>query len=172
MLFRPVLYHERKGRLSPAGTCSEVTQAPHCSLRRISEKAFSRASLTVEACVALPVFFVCMILVLQYANVYHCAVRLCGALTQTSEEMAVAACLQEFTDGSTAGELAGVTISAAYASAKVYQRAGDLSALRTANMLLSSFLEKDERIDLVMTYQVRSPVGMVKVPGSVFLQRA
>ena len=134
-------------------------------------KAFSRASLTVEAAVVMPVFLVCMALVLQYGNVYRCAVRLSDAMTQTGEEMAAASYLTEYDDGSAGADILGVTISSAYASARVSSLSGDLSPIRSESLLLSSYMEKDDRIDLVMTYKVRSPVGMIRVPGNVFLQR-
>ena len=134
-------------------------------------KAFSRASLTVEAAVVLPVFLVCMALVLQYGNVYRCAVNLSGAMTQAGEEMAVASYLSEYEEDGGGGDILGIIAGSAYASARIYSLAGDLSPVRSDSLLLSSFMEKDDRIDLVMTYKVKSPVGMIRVPGSVFLQR-
>lgn len=126
------------------------------------------ASLTVEAAVTLPVFLICMLAVLHFLNVYNCAARLSAAIAQTSEEMAVGAYASEYYD---AGSLPAVVLSSAYATGRVYAAAGDTSPIRNGVFLLSGFLEEDDMIDLVMTWQVASPVGMVTIPGTIFIQR-
>ncbi len=128
----------------------------------------SKASLTVEAAVALPVFLICVIAVMHFLNVYHCAVRLESAIAQTAEEMATAAYTTEYYEKDS---LLGVVLSSAYAAGMVNARAGDTSAIKNGNFLLSSFLEREDLVDIVMTWQVKSPVGMVKMPWSVFALR-
>ena len=171
MLFQSISRWIFKKRLSPIGIGLRIIRTPRTKDPGSAEKAFSRASLTAEAAVVVPVFLVCMSLALQYGNVYDCAVRIGSALSRTSEEMAVASYLTEASEDGASGDILGVTISAAYASAQVSSRMGNCKAIRRDSLLLSSFLEHDKRIDLVMTYQVRSPVGIIRVPGSVFLQR-
>lgn len=132
-----------------------------------------RGSLTVEAAFVLPVFLFCMVAALQYCRVMETSVRLAGGLTGTGKAMAAAAYLYEYPDD--AGDSPGIAVSAlsaAYAKQKVMGTAGDTSAIRNANMALSSFLQEDQMIDLVLTYQIRSPIRLVKLPGNFFLQRA
>jgi len=49
--------------------------------------------------------------------------------------------------------------------------AGDTSPIKNGNFLLSGFLQEDDLIDIVMTWQVRNVTGLVNIPGSVFIQR-
>lgn len=132
-----------------------------------------RGSLTVEAALVLPIFLFCMIAALQYCRVMETSVRLAGGLTDTGRSMAAAAYLYEYPED-VAGSpgIAVSALSAAYAKQKVMKAAGDTSAIRSANMALSSFLQEDQMIDLVLTYQIKSPINLVKLPGNFFLQRA
>ena len=157
----------RKELLSSAGKCIDD----------MDEKAFFRTpparlgakgSLTMEAAVVLPVFLYCMITIMQYMNIYGCAARIGAAVEQTAEEMAVGAYTSEYMEKES---ILGVVLSAAYGAGRVNMLAGDLSAVRNDNFLLSSFLEKDDLIDLVMTYQARGPTGIAPVPGTFWIQR-
>jgi len=127
-----------------------------------------RAGLTVEAAVVLPVFLVCMLAVLHILNVYNCAERLSAAIAQTAEEMSIGAYSSEYHE---TDSLLGVVLSSVYASGRVAMAAGDTSSIKNGQFLLSRFLEEDDLIDLVMTWQIRSPVGMVSIPGVFFVQR-
>ena len=133
---------------------------------------FLRASLTVECAVVLPVFLVCMAAVMHFGNVYHCAVRLGSAMTQTAEEMAIAAYGTEYLEEGAADSLLGIAISTAYASARSIALTGDTSSIKHLQFLLSSFLEESDRMNLVASYQVRSPVGIIRIPGTFFVQKA
>ena len=126
------------------------------------------ASLTAEAAITLPVFFLCMACVLQLLNVYLCAGKLSASITQTAEEMAIGAYSSEYFEKDT---LLGVVLSSAYASGRVHEMAGDISAVKNESFLLSGFLRDGDLIDIVMTWQVRNAVGLVRMPGSVFVQR-
>lgn len=131
-----------------------------------------RASLTVETAIVLPIFLFCMTAVLQYGNVIEHASRFSGALADTGKHMAVAAYATKYGGNlESVEEVVVGALSTAYAQNKVLKTAGDTSAVKNANLLLSSFLEKDEMIDLVLTYQIRTPIVSVKLPGTLFLQR-
>lgn len=131
-----------------------------------------RASLTLETAIVLPVFLFCMTAVLQYGNVMEQATRFSGALADTGKHMAVAAYVTKYGgDLESAGEFAIGALSTAYAQNKVLKTAGDTSAVKNENLLLSSFLQKDEMIDLALTYQIKTPIVSVKLPGTIFLQR-
>ena len=132
-----------------------------------------RASLTVETAIVLPLFLFCMTAVLQYGNVMECAARFGSSLSETGKHMAVAAYMTKYGgDTSKAGEFAIGALSTAYAQNKVIKSAGDTSSVKNANLLLSSFLQEDEMVDLVLTYQTRSPIAGIPLPGTFFLQRA
>lgn len=132
-----------------------------------------RAALTLEAAIVLPVFLFVMIAALQYCAVMETAVQFGTALTDTGKTMAVAAYLKKYGgDAGQAAEIAVTALSAAYAQSQVVSQTGDTSAVKNINMLQSSFLKEDDMIDLVLSYQIRSPIGLVSLPGRFFLQRA
>lgn len=132
-----------------------------------------RGTLTVEAAMVLPFFLFVMISVLQYGTVMETAVKFGIALTDTGKSMAAAAYAVKY-GGNTEGipEIAAGALSAAYAHTKVTEKAGKSAAVKNANMALSSFLQKDEMIDLVLTYQIQSPVRIVPLPNVFFIQKA
>ncbi len=166
-----LLKNQRKEILSPNSKDDEQFLPPkrtHQGRRRAFFFASLRASLTVEAAVILPIFFLVMTAVLQIGNVLDTAVRFGSAICETSEEIAIGAYVSEY------GEISPILrlgLSAAYAQGKVMGKSGDTSAVKNANFLLSSFLEEDEMIDLVMTYQMKSVVGGIQIPGVFFVQK-
>ena len=121
----------------------------------------------------LPLFLFCMIAALQYCQVMDTAVRLAGSLTDTGKMMAAAAYLYEYPeDAQQSPGIAVSALSAAWAHSHVMSRAGDTADIKNANMAMSSFLEDGQMIDLVMTYQIKSPFRIVRLPRYFFLQRA
>lgn len=121
----------------------------------------------------LPLFLFCMIAVLQYGAAMGTAAKFGTALAETGKKMAVSAYVTKYGgDTSEVTEWIAGALSAAYAQYEVTEKAGDTSCVKNANMLLSSFLKEDEMIDLALTYQVASPVGMISLPGTFFIQRA
>lgn len=130
---------------------------------------YRRASLTVEAAVVLPVFLVCMAAVLQMLNVYHTAVRLESAMTETAEEMAIGAYATKYGQQD---QLFHTALSVGYATARVNGRVGSTEGVQDMNFLLSSFLEEQESVNLVCTYRMKAAVGMVRLPFVLFVSRA
>ena len=170
-------YEERINRLSrinAGGPCRRIRFSPDDFIRKLFSVPllFLNGSLTVECAFVMPVFLVCMAAVLQFANVYNCAVRLGSAMTQTAEEMAIAAYATEYMEEGAADSILGIALSTAYASGRSAALAGDTSAVKRLQFLLSSFLEESDRINIVASYQVRSPVGIVRIPGTFFVQKA
>lgn len=157
----------RKAKLSPPGTNAQKGDTGAFF------SAPLRGTLTVEAAVVLPLFLMVMIAVLQFGSIMGTASKFGTALSETGKSMAVAAYVTKY-GGDTKDDpgIAAVALSEAYAQGRVMSQAGDTSMVKNANMLLSSFLREDEAIDLVLTYQLRSPFGIVKLPGNFFLQRA
>lgn len=158
----PMLQNENGGRAFFFAPLKEKMKDKH--------RGFGlRAGLTVEASVALPVFVILMMAVLHFGNVMNGAARYGSALCETGEKMAVAAYASEYGEKH---KVLAVGLSAAYARSSVLEKAGSNSAVKNTNFLLSSFLEDNDMIHLVMTYQVKAPVGGITLPGIFFLQRA
>lgn len=157
----------RKAKLSPP--------RPNAQKRDTGTSFFAplQGSLTIEAALILPIFLFFMIAAIQYAAVMETAVKFGSALADTGKNIATAAYVATY-GGETkeAPELATAALSAAYAKSRVTAQAGDTSTVKNMNMLLSTFLQEEDEIDLVLTYQIRSPIGSVRLPGNFFIQRA
>ena len=132
-----------------------------------------QGTLTVEAALVLPLFLFVMITVLQYGRGMEAAVQFGTALAETGKSMAVTSYVTRYGgDASSATEVAVGALSAAYAQQQVMSKTSDTSCVKNANMLLSSFLEEDEMIKLVLTYQIRTPIGSISLPWNFFVQCA
>lgn len=129
-----------------------------------------RGTLTVEAALVLPLILFAMISVLQYAHCMETSVRMANALTETGKSIAAASYAVQYTGEK--GQTAAGILSTAYAQQKVLAKAGDTSGIKNATMLLSSFLQEENLVSLVMTYQIRSPFGIFQLPGNCFVQCA
>lgn len=131
-----------------------------------------KASCTVEAALVLPLFLFVMVSVLQYGILMETAVKFGTAMTETGKSMAVSAYVSKYGgDTDKVKDVAVGVLTAAYAHNKIMSRAGDTPGVKNANMALSSFLKEDEMIDLILTYQIRSPIASVKLLGNFFIQR-
>ena len=135
-------------------------------LKKNTENRFGFASLTVEAALTLPVFFFCMIALLGVGRTYYSAIRFSSALTETAEEMGIAAYAGEFGDVS---PLVGAAASTAYASARVLGRAGNAPGVKGQNLLLSAVLQDQDMIQLRLTYGIKS-YSLQPIPTRTFLQ--
>lgn len=117
----------------------------------------------------MPLFFLCMMAVMHFGTVMETAARFGSALSETGERMAILSYASEYGEKNTV--LPGA-LSAVYARASVIGKAGNTSAVKNTNFLLSSFLKEGDMIHLIMTYQVKVPIGGIELPGVFFLQRA
>lgn len=129
----------------------------------------SRASLTVEAALELPVFFILMAIVLQYACVMRTAAQYSGSLTTTAQEMALAAYKEQYSD---ANKIIRAALSDAWATSQVISTAADKDAVKNASFLNSSYLKGDEFIRLVLSYQPKPKYSLIQLPFTFFVQKA
>ncbi len=127
------------------------------------------ASLTVEAALELPVFFVLIAIVLQYACVMRTAAQFSGHLTETAQEMAIAAYKQEYGD---ANNIIRGALSDAWATTQVINKAEDKDAVRLASFLNSSYMKDGDRIRLVLSYQPKPKYALITLPFTFFVQKA
>ena len=126
-------------------------------------------SLTVEAALELPLLFLLIAIVLQYAVVFRAAAQFSGAMTTTAEELAIAAYKEEYDD---ANSLIRGVLSNAWASSQVTAKAPDRDAVRYANFAASSFLRENDRICLVLSYQPKPRYSLISLPFTFFVQKA
>ena len=127
------------------------------------------ASLTVEAALELPLFFVLIAIVLQYACVMRTAAQYSGSLTTTAQEMAIAAYKEQYSD---ANNVLRAALSDAWATTQVIQTAPDKDAVRYASFLNSSYLKEDSMIKLVLSYQPKPKYTPLSLPITFFVQKA
>lgn len=142
-------------------------QKRQCS--RTSFLSSFSASLTVEAAIELPLFFILIAIVLQYAVVCRTAAQFSGLMTTTAQEMAIAAYKEEYGD---ANHLIRGVLSDAWASSQVIGKAEDAGAVRGAAFLNSSYLKDGDMIRLVLSYQPRPRYALIPLPFTFFVQKA
>lgn len=179
MFLYPVAYNKTILTIQPESNLKRKVKfsPPYRLIKKRGIRTFFsaslRASLTVEAALVLPLFLFAMIAALQYGNVTGTAVQFGTAMSETGEMMAAAAYVKRFGgDLDKAPELAVSALSAAYAQHRIMSLTDSEDSVKNANMILSSIMQGDDMIDLVLTYQIRSPVSIIRLPGSFFLQRA
>ncbi len=119
----------------------------------------------------LPLFLLAMIAALQYCCAMEAAVKYGTALAETGESLASTAYLTTYVEGQGEGLLAK-GFSLACAEQEVRAKAGKNGSVRNLSMVSSLLLQEDDMVDLVLTYQIRSPVAMISLPGTTFVQRA
>ncbi len=141
----------------------------HASSYRHAASFRHAASLTVEAALELPLFFVLIAIVLQYACVMRTAAQYSGSLTTTAQEMAIAAYKEQYSD---ANNVLRAALSDAWATTQVIQTAPDKDAVRYASFLNSSYLKEDSMIKLVLSYQPKPKYTPLSLPITFFVQKA
>lgn len=126
-------------------------------------------SLTVEAAIELPLFFVLIMIVLQYAVLCRASAQFSGLMTTTAQEMAMAAYKEEYGD---ADGMIRAALSDAWASSQVIGRAKDSDAVKGASFVNSSYLKDGDLIRLVLTYQAKPKFSLISLPFTFFVQKA
>lgn len=167
----------KKNRISHNKIKRKENKLSPLSLKSGNVRTFFFASLhgsiTVEAAAVIPLFLFCMISALQFGNVMECAVKFGSSLAENSKTIAVAAYATKYGGNiGDVGELAAGALSAAYVQGQVVSQAKDTSSVKNINMIQSSFLNGDEIIDLVLSYQMKSPIQIIRLPQNFYIQRA
>ena len=152
--------HRKESVLSP-------NKSRQCS--RTSFLTPFSGSLTLEAAIELPLFFVLIAIVLQYAVVCRTAAQFSGLLTTTAQEMAMAAYKEEYGD---ADNLIRGVLSDAWASSQVISKAADKDAVQNASFLNSSYMKENDMIRLVLSYQPKPKFALISLPFTFFVQKA
>ena len=156
-----LLFHRKESVLSP------IRQR---AVKRTSFfTSFRTASLTVEAALELPLFFVLSAIILQYACVMRTAAQYSGSLATTAQEMAIAAYKEQYGD---ANHIIRAALSDSWASSQVISTAPDKNAVRNATFLNSSYLKGDDFIRLVLSYQPKPKYSLIRLPFTFFVQKA
>lgn len=169
MFFRNLSRKNLKNHIKPTNLRKEKDSLPEkipYLLKYNFGRASLKASLTIEAALVLPAFVYLMTGLLGFMNVMGSAGALTEGLSCTAKQMAVYAYAAE-SAGGPQGVLKG-GLSAAYAKAQIKKQKGIPEGI---SMGYSSFLKKDDLIDLVASYRIRSPVPMFSFGKPRILQR-
>jgi len=145
-----------------------ISYSPKKCLHALRRASFL-ASLTAEAAIELPIFFLCIVIVLNYTAVFRTAGEFSNSLTQTAEEMAIVAYKDSYSD---ANQIIRGAISDTYAHAKVIDTISDPSSVKLASFINSSYMREGDRIRLVLTYQPRAKFSLIPLPLTFFVQKA
>lgn len=135
---------------------------------RFSASSLRSSSLTVEAALEFPFFFLCMIFLLHTCQVCRASVQFSGRMTQAAEQLALLSYSKAYED--THGILRGA-LSDAWVHSQVLSKTDDQAAVKNASFLLSSYLKEDSKISLVLTYQPNPPVGIIRLPWTFWIQK-
>lgn len=147
----------------------ETSSLPE-NIPSLKNQSFGRtslnASLTVESVLVLPVFLYLMAGILMFLNLMGNVGALINGIQDTAKQMAVYS-YEVKNPSENAGRLAG-GISAAYARIQIQKQADGLKGFHLG---YSSFLDEDEKIDLVAAFRVNTEVPLFSFGNTQILQR-
>lgn len=139
-----------------------------------------RGSMTLEAAFVLPFFLFAVINILYAVNIIGTQSRLNAALHQTGNKMAFAGYVYVRTVGSVLPDsLAGVAMTGIYARGQILEYTGReylehscvAGGAAGLSLLGSRVMEKDDVIDLRVTYRVKPLVSIMGFDGFTMSQR-
>lgn len=150
----------------------KAVQALILTLKRMSSCSFGpcfnkvhRASMTVEACLVLPLFLFAFLNLISIVEIYRLQGALSAAMHDTIKQMAVYGYEYQKIGGGGAGMAESLGLTYIVAAGKVRTKLGtaylDNSPLAggasSISWLRSSVMQKEDCIDLVAEYQIRPP---------------
>ncbi len=109
-----------------------------------------------------------MVLILHLSVVFRAAAEFSGKMTQAAEQLSLFAYSRAYEDSN---QLLRGALSDAWVHSQVIPKTTDKEAIQHPSFLLSSFLKEDSRISLVLTYQIKAPVSVIRLPWKVFVQK-
>lgn len=139
-----------------------------------------RASLSVEASLAIPLFLFFMIQIMSAMNMIGIQSRLNAALHQTGNQMAFAGYVYEkTTEGALPDEIASTALTQAYAGNQVINYAGkkylNQSCIKSGAAGISfqgtSIMQKNDIVEICLSYRVKSFFSLLGFDGFMMKQR-
>ena len=150
------------------------------ALKRISPcSSDKKASMTIEACLVLPLFLFAFLNVISIIELYRLQGNMSIAMHDTVKQMAVYGYEYQALGGGGADVAQSLGMTYLYAVGRVKAKLGsdylDSSPLAggTAGIswLRSSVMQKDDCIDLVAEYLIKAPVAVVGFGKQTFYNR-
>ena len=127
-----------------------------------------KASMTVEASLAFPLFLFAFLNLMSAMEIYRLQSNMSAAMHSVAKQMAAHGVEYEMLSGGSAGA-AGMAALTVYAVNKVKDEAGE-NYFRTSNIiddfggiswLRSSVMGDDDCIDLIAEYKVKPPISLM-----------
>lgn len=125
-------------------------------------------SMTVEAAFELPIFFLAMLIVLQYSAAFRTSAEFSCQMTETAEKMAILAYTNVYNDSN---GVIRTALSDVAARADILSHVDYKGAVKDPHVIASSYLTDDERIKLILSYKVDPLFSVVPIPGETFVQK-
>ncbi len=134
-----------------------------------SSGVIKKASMTVEACLVLPLFMFAFLNIISIVEVYRLQGNMSAAMHDTAKEMAVYGYEYRKIGFGSAGKAESLGLTSIYAAGRVrtklgtaYLNASPLAGGASAvSWLSSSVMQHEDCIDLVAQYQVKPPAAVV-----------
>jgi len=150
------------------------------ALKRISACSSGRkASMTIEACLVLPLFLFAFINVMSIIELYRLQGNMSAAMHDTAKQMGVYGYEYRALGGGNSGATESLGLTYLYAAKKVKAKLGndylDSSPLaggaNAISWLRSSVMQDNDCIDLIAEYAIKPPVAIVGYQKRIFYNR-
>lgn len=134
-----------------------------------SSGVIKKASMTVEACLVLPLFMFAFLNIISIVEVYRLQGNMSAAMHDTAKQMAVYGYEYRKIGGGSAGKAESLGLTYIYAAGKVRSKLGTAylnnaplaGGASKISWLRSSVMQDEDCIDLVAQYPVKPPAAVV-----------
>lgn len=149
---------------------------PVCAIKRISSCSpcpklhrGQRASMTVEACLVLPLFLFAFLNIISIVEIYRLQGNMSAAMHDTARQMAVYGYEYRQIRGGSAGAAESLGLTYLYAAGKIRTKLGTAyldnapiaGGTSSICWLRSSVMQQDDCIDLIAEYRIEPPVPLM-----------
>lgn len=150
------------------------------ALKRISScSSEKKASMTIEACLVLPLFLFAFLNVITIIELYRLQGNMSAAMHDTAKQMAVYGYEYQALGGGSAGAAESLGLTYLYAAGKVKVKLGNdylnnsplAGGAAAISWLRSSVMQEDDCIDLVAEYFIKPPAAVVGFGKQIFYNR-